>query len=87
MSVILLPGIVNLDPDSLCYSIYNQLYNNFFNAQDKKDEQHPWGVEEGDETSIRLRNTAYNFAEAIAGACQWRRWFRRKRRSPAELYT
>ena len=68
MSVILLPGIVNLDPDSLCYSIYNQLYNNFFNAQDKKDEQHPWGVEEGDETSIRLRNTAYNFAEAIAGA-------------------
>lgn len=68
MNVALLPGIGSLDTDSLCYSLYIQLYNNFFNAQDKKDEQHPWGVEEGDDTSIRLRNTAYNFAEAIAGA-------------------
>lgn len=68
MSIALYPGIQDLAPDSLCYSIYVQLYNNFFNAQDKKDELHPWGVVEGDDTSIRLRNTAYNFADAISGA-------------------
>lgn len=68
MSVILLPDIQELDPDSLCYSIYSELYHNFFNAQDKKSEDNPYGIEEGDDTSIRLRNTAYNFASAIAGA-------------------
>lgn len=68
MSVILLPDIGELNPDSLCYSIYSELYHNFFNAQDKKSEENPYGIEEGDETSIRLRNTAYNFASAIAGA-------------------
>lgn len=68
MSVILLPEIGELNPGSLCYSIYSELYHNFFNAQDKKSEENPYGIEEGDETSIRLRNTAYNFASAIAGA-------------------
>lgn len=68
MSVILLPDIQELDPNSLCYSIYSELYHNFFNAQDKKSEDNPYGIEEGDDTSIRLRNTAYNFASAIAGA-------------------
>lgn len=68
MSVILLPDIGELNPDSLCYSIYSELYHNFFNAQDKKSEDNPYGIEEGDDTSIRLRNTAYNFASAIAGA-------------------
>ncbi|KAA6302875.1 MAG: hypothetical protein EZS26_001045 [Candidatus Ordinivivax streblomastigis] len=67
-SVTLHPAIAGLDPGSLCYSIYNQLYHNFFNAQDKKDDEHPYGVAEGDDTSIRLRNTAYGFAEAIAGS-------------------
>ena len=56
----LLPGIGELDKDSLCYSIYSQLYHNFFYAQDTGT------VTEGDQTSIRLRNTAYNFASAIA---------------------
>lgn len=56
----LLPGIGELDKDSLCYSIYSQLYHNFFYAQDAGT------VTEGDQTSIRLRNTAYNFASAIA---------------------
>lgn len=68
MSVILLPDIGELNPNSLCYSIYSELYYNFFNAQDKKSEENPYGIEEGDDTSIRLRNTAYNFASAIAGA-------------------
>lgn len=68
MSIALYPGIGQLDQNSLCYSIYTQLYNNFFNAQDKKDNEHPYGIVEGDETSIRLRNTAYNFADAISGA-------------------
>lgn len=68
MSVILLPDIGELNPGSLCYSIYSELYHNFFNAQDKKSEENPYGIEEGDDTSIRLRNTAYNFASAIAGA-------------------
>lgn len=68
MSIALLPDIGNLDPNSLCYAIYSQLYHNFFNAQDKKNFENPYGVEEGDDTSIRLRNTAYGFAEAIAGA-------------------
>lgn len=56
----LLPGIGGLDKDSLCHAIYSQLYHNFFNAQDAGT------VTEGDQTSIRLRNTAYNFASAIA---------------------
>lgn len=68
MSVILLPAIEQLAPDSLCYAIYSQLYHNFFHAQDKKSEANPYGIEEGDDTSIRLRNTAYGFAEAISGA-------------------
>ncbi|MBF0577375.1 hypothetical protein [Dysgonomonas sp. GY617] len=68
MSIVLYPDIQELNPDSLCYSIYTQLYNNFFNVQDKKDADHPYGVVEGDDTSIRLRNTAYNFADAISGA-------------------
>lgn len=62
MSAVLLPDIGELDPKGLCYSIYSQLYHNFFNAQDKNY------VVEGDNTSILLRNTAYNFASAIAGA-------------------
>lgn len=66
MSVILNPDIEKLDKDSLCYSLYTQLYNSFFNAQDKKDEDHPFGIVEGDETSIRLKNTAYNFASPIS---------------------
>ena len=68
MSVQLHPDIEHLDRSSLCYSIYSQLYHNFFNAQQKKDDEHPYGVEEGDETSVRLKNTAYGFASAIAGA-------------------
>lgn len=70
MSVQLLSGIGGLDPDSLCYSLYTQLYNNFFNAQDKKSDTNPYGITEGDDTSVRLRNTAYNFADAIAGAVE-----------------
>ena len=70
MSLQLLPGIGELDKDSLCYSIYSQLYNNFFNAQDKKSPDNPYGITEGDDTSIRLRNTAYGFADAIAGAVE-----------------
>lgn len=68
MSVQLHPDIENLDKNSLCYSIYAQLYHNFFNAQQKKDDDHPYGVEEGDDTSSCLKNTAYGFASAIAGA-------------------
>lgn len=68
MSAELHPGILALDTESLCYSLYSELYNQFFNAQDKKSESFPYGIEEGDDTSIRLRNTAYGFAVAIAGA-------------------
>ncbi len=62
MSIQLLPNIGELDKDSLCYSIYIQLYNNFFNAQDSGT------ITEGDINSIRLHNTAYGFADAIAGS-------------------
>lgn len=62
MSAVLLPDIAGLAPESLCHSIYSQLYHNFFNAQDKDY------ITEGDNTSILLHNTAYNFASAIAGA-------------------
>lgn len=68
MSVQLHPDIEQLDKSGLCYSIYNQLYHNFFNAQDRKDEEHPFGIVEGDETSTRLKNSAYGFASAIAGS-------------------
>jgi len=67
MSVILHPDIENLIPGSLTSNIYLHLYNNFFNAQDKRDADHPYGIVEGDDTSIRLHNMAFNFAEAIAG--------------------
>lgn len=70
MSIAKNQAIALLDPDSLCHSIYTELYNQFFNAQDKKSESHPYGVEEGDDTSIRLHNTAYGFAYAIAGAVE-----------------
>ena len=66
MSIILNPEIDKLDKNSLCYNIYIQLYNNFFNAQDKKSEDNPFGIEEGDQTSIRLKNTAFNFANPIS---------------------
>lgn len=56
----LLPGIGELDKGSLCHSIYSQLYHNFFYAQDAGT------IMEGDRTSVRLHNTAYNFASAIA---------------------
>ena len=68
MSVTKNPAIELLDPGSLCYSIYNELYNQFFNAQTKKDADNPFGIEEGDEVSLRLHNTAYGFAYAIAGS-------------------
>lgn len=61
MNIKLHPDINNLDPGSLCYSIYTQLYHNFFNSQDSGT------VIEGDSISIRLHNTAYSFADAIAG--------------------
>ena len=66
MSVTLHPGIGGLDTQGLCYSLYRQLYQTFFNAQERKSEDNPYGVEEGDDTSIRLHNTAYGFAEAIS---------------------
>ena len=62
MSITLHPGIGELEPDSLCHSIYTQLYNNFFNAQNAGT------VVEGDGISIRLHNTAFGFAEAISSA-------------------
>ena len=68
MSVTKNPAIALLDPGSLCHNIYAELYNQFFNAQDRKDTEHPYGVEEGDGVSIRLHNAAYGFAYAIAGA-------------------
>lgn len=64
------PAIASLDPGSLCHSIYTELYNQFFSAQDRRDDLHPWGVEEGDDTSVLLHNTAYGFAYAIAGAVE-----------------
>ncbi|MFK2336829.1 hypothetical protein ACIXNI_19985 [Bacteroides fragilis] len=36
MNVQLHPDIDSLDKESLCYSIYSQLYHNFFNAQQKR---------------------------------------------------
>lgn len=68
MSVSLHPDIETLDRQGLCYAVYSQLYQHFFNAQQPKDAEHPYGVEEGDATSIRLKNTAYGFASVIAGA-------------------
>ena len=56
------PGIEELDPNSISYSIYSQLYSNFFNVQDAGT------VAEGDGISIRLHNTAFGFAEAISSA-------------------
>lgn len=68
MNIALHPGIGTLDPGSLCYSLYRQLYQQFFNAQTRKSTENPYGVEEGDDTSIRLHNAAYGFAEAISGS-------------------
>ena len=70
MSVQLHPDIETLDKESLCYSIYAQLYHNFFNAQQKKDDEHPYGIEEGDETSLRLKPLREK-AVPEAVACCW----------------
>ena len=60
MSVQLHPDIGQLDRSSLCYSIYSQLYHNFFNVQERKSAENPYGIEEGDERApeeyrLRLR--------------------------------
>lgn len=67
MSIVLHPDIELLDPEGLSYSIYKQLYRSFFDSQDPKSDAFPYGIVEGDETSIRLHNTAYSFASAIGG--------------------
>ncbi|MDR2882616.1 MAG: hypothetical protein LBU98_02370 [Alistipes sp.] len=68
MNVTKNPAIASLEPGNLCSRLYSELYSQFFNAQERKDAEHPWGVEEGDGVSIRLHNAAYGFAYAIAGA-------------------
>ena len=62
------PGIGAMEPGSLCHTLYTSLYAQFFNAQIPKSDENPYGIEEGDETSLRLKNAAYGFASAIAGA-------------------
>ena len=78
MSVQLHPDIETLDKESLCYSIYAQLYHNFFNAQQKKDDEHPYGIEEGDETSLRLKNTeltvCIRHCRSRCGRGRFRKW-------------
>lgn len=68
MSVELNPEIPLLDESSALYAVYMQLYQAFFEAQEKKSETNPFGIEEGDENSIRLKNTAYTFASAMMSA-------------------
>lgn len=68
MRVELNPAIGQQDKNSLCFSIYSQLYASFFNAQQQKDDTHPFGIVEGDVTSTMLKNSAYGFAYAISGA-------------------
>lgn len=60
MSATLNPAISLMDESGLCYSIYVTLYHNFLNSQDAGT------VVEGDDISIRLKNTAYQFADAIS---------------------
>ena len=79
MSVQLHPDIETLDKESLCYSIYAQLYHNFFNAQQKKDDEHPYGIEEGDETSLRL-NERYRGLRVCIRHCRSRYGRRRFRK-------
>jgi len=68
MSVTKNPAIASLEPGGLCSRLYTELYAQFMGAQDRKDALHPYGVEEGDDVSLRLHNAAYGFAYAIAGA-------------------
>ena len=44
MSVQLHPDIETLDKESLCYSIYAQLYHNFFNAEPLREKAVPEAV-------------------------------------------
>lgn len=78
MSVQLHPDIETLDKESLCYSIYAQLYHNFFNAQQKKDDEHPYGIEEGDETSLRLKKYRLRFCIRHCRSRYGRRRFRKR---------
>lgn len=68
MSVILNPEIISIDTSSALYAIYMKLYQAFFDAQEKKSEQAPFGIEEGDDNSMRLKNTAYTFALSMMEA-------------------
>lgn len=68
MNVILNPAIPVLDTDSILYAIYRQLYQAFFHSQDPKSSTNPNGIVEGDQSSVRLKNTAYTFALAMCNA-------------------
>lgn len=68
MSVVLNPAIPTLDTQSILYAIYQQLYIAFFKSQDPKSATNPNGIVEGDQSSIRLKNTAYTFALAMCDA-------------------
>lgn len=65
------PEIDKLDKDSNKYKMYIRLYQSFFNAQTQKSPSYPLGIEEGDQTSIRLHNTSYNMADIIGDSIEY----------------
>lgn len=59
------PEIDNLEKDSVQKKLYDELYAQFFEAQIPKSPDFPYGIEKGDQTDIRLMNSAYGFAKTI----------------------
>lgn len=59
------PEIDNLEDGSIQKKLYDDLYRQFFEAQVPKSPDFPYGIEKGDQTDIRLMNSAYGFAKTI----------------------
>lgn len=64
------PEIAKLDKEGIKYKMYSRLYREFFEAQIPKSPSFPYGITEGDQTSIRLHNTAFNFADIVADSIE-----------------
>ena len=59
------PDIDNLEDGSIQKKLYDELYQQFYEAQTPKSPDFPYGIEKGDQTDIRLMNSAYGFAKTV----------------------
>ena len=68
--IVINPKIEGLEPESIKENMYIRMYNSFFNAQIQKSPSNPNGISEGDDISIALKNSAFNFVDIIGDFIQ-----------------